>query len=357
MHFACAYTSDMLTAEQLRRMVSVIHSEPDYYGVLVGYQGNGQSIIVHNGVMPSVNFLRKFVIIEEAVVPPPRLTGPRPGQSGVQPTEAPPSPLRREATGALISCGLTAVAAFAMATSGAATVGTGGAAGFLFWLSIAGFATSVMQCTNAIMRTTMAAYRPSVLVADDNDQFLQHFWLVVDGIGVATSLASLPDSTRRILTILNQRGSLPAVEVFMRLPATERNELLASAFRGARQDAAVYTQIGRLLEQAVPNTVPMSVQMLGTVNQAVVHRLLLAIRDVTATAAGVVASGSPGDYTGAASGSVNFAANQIASFGQSMAPLPAARMPVTRQAPSPAVPSILVHVIHTTAGGQPITCG
>jgi hypothetical protein len=55
----------MIPESTLSRIVAAIHGEQELYGCMVGFHGNGQSRLLHPGVLPAINYGRVIVIVEE----------------------------------------------------------------------------------------------------------------------------------------------------------------------------------------------------------------------------------------------------------------------------------------------------
>ncbi len=56
----------MIPDSTLRRIVSAIHGQSELYGCLIGFHGNNQSSVLHEGLIPAANYGRLMVIVEES---------------------------------------------------------------------------------------------------------------------------------------------------------------------------------------------------------------------------------------------------------------------------------------------------
>lgn len=343
----------MIDPATLQRAVAAIHSIPELDGCMIGLQGDGMSRVLDPGSPTNPNFGSVLVIIEEVpgrgtaplVVAPPRISagGPRVGTGTAAPAQPSgggggptPTPNRTrlgaELVGAGLNCTFAVIAGAGVVGSLLAEVPTAGASTVMLWVSGVGFATSAAQCGNGLVRSYQAAFNPddNSLERWDNNNVYAGVFLVIDAVGVATSVASLPSATRRLLQILERRGSLVTAEAL----ATMGRERRIAALRQAWNQAAGSPEGRQALQQALreaglsPRDAQRLMNMANTGRQATVlgrnseavRRVLDArmAREVYRTMAetlsgvgGILASASPATYTGSASGFLNWAGGHM----------------------------------------------
>jgi hypothetical protein len=322
----------MLTDAQKRQIVDRIYAQPSLYGCQIGYEGNNQSSVIHHGMVPSVNYHRVLVIIEETTEGPPSQVVVRGGSSAGPPslppapavTQTPPnfvsngSRLWPELIGAGASCALTVVSGVAVAGGVAAEVPSAGTSTALVVLGWAGLVTSSLQCGNGLARSYDALMNPddnSIQRAESNVWYSRGF-LVVDAIGVVSSLAALPSAMRGLYTLLQRRGGLVSVEALSRMNRAERQIAVARALERAasnpaeraaleaalRQAGMTEAQMARLASRGAVASVAGSRTVMTVIDQATARALSESIRDVVSGVAGIGLSATPARWTGSGSG-------------------------------------------------------
>jgi hypothetical protein len=159
------------------------------------------------------------VIIEEVVLKAPVAATP----TTTQPTTASPqtksivtnrSKIGAELVGAGASCGLTLISAAGVVAGAAAEVPTGGASTFLIIASWSGLAMGAVQCANGLVRVGAAL---TDLDGDTLDRWDRNtgyttIILIVDAIGVAGSLASLPFAVRNAWAVVTRLKALRGMD-------------------------------------------------------------------------------------------------------------------------------------------------
>lgn len=314
----------MITEATLNQIVNAIYTEENLYGCIIGFQGNGQSRVLHSGLTPSVNYGRVVVIIEEG-----DFSGPVPAsQIPAQPTELvspPPSITNRsklwpELAGAGLSCGLTVLSGIAVFGGVAAEIPSGGTSTVVVVAGYIGFTTSVVQCGNAVIRVGAIAADPdgTTLSEWDENTWYKYGILAVDAIGVVTGLASLSSGIRNLLAVLERRGGLATAAELEKMTREQRRVAIQKALQQAIRTPEAKKAVKEALLNAglKPGQVGATLAgKAGSVERARVVSTVLAketARRLEASivnligAGGIVASGGPGSAIGSASGSVNF---------------------------------------------------
>src|SRR5579863_5019321 len=224
----------MLTSQQRQKIVEAVYSVPELYGVQIGYYGDSMCSSLAEGMTPSLNYGLRAVIIEEA-----------PAETiSTTPQELPtPSPTfisnrshaGTELLGAGLSCTFAVISGVGVLGSAAAEVPSAGTSTFVLVVAWAGFVTSSVQCLNGIARVTAIAANPdgNTLQQWDSNKIYTSSILIVDLIGVASGLASLPQATRNLLAVLERRGGLATTQVLSQMNRAERAAAIQEAVRQA----------------------------------------------------------------------------------------------------------------------------
>ena len=237
------------------------------------------------------------------------------------------SRLGPELVGAGLSCGLTVVSALGVLGGAAAEAPTAGTSTFLIVASWTGLTMSAIQYANGLVRIAAIAGAPdgNSLQHWDANEVYANAILVVDAIGVVTSVASLPSQVRNLYAVIvrqraflargltfdalrrmNRMGRLRAIqEVFEEAARTpEGRAALSRAAREAGRGAGSL-QRGTGLSVRGANT------LVRVISEETVRRLNSSLRDLIGGVGGLIASATPSRYTGSASGSLNFVINLI----------------------------------------------
>jgi hypothetical protein len=327
----------MISEQLLRAMVARIHSFPELEGCVIGFQGNNQSRVLHPGYSATPNSARVIVVIEEAMFNDVAIIEEM-NRWANSPAGSPadlPSPsvvtnrsrLGPELIGAGLSCGLTVVSAIGVIGGAAAEVPTAGASTFLIVASWVGLTTGGIQCVNGLVRVGAIVANPdgATLTEWDNNKAYTRTIFVVDAIGVASGVASLPFAARNLFAVLSRQRSFVArglsMEALRGMNRAERlrviGELMEEAGktpegRRALIEAAREADIGVSTIQAASGlSVRHANTMVRIISEETTRRLSSSLRDVIGGMAGIAGSGTPGAYTGSASGSVNWIINLI----------------------------------------------
>ncbi len=201
----------MISEEILNNIVRAIHAQSELHGCMIGFEGNGQSRMLHSGLTPSINYGRVFVVVEAL-----EITGALPVIGiGTTPTEMPTPPpvitngsrLRQELIGAGLSCSLTVVSAVAVVGGVAGEVPSAGASTLLVIAGWTGLITSGAQCANGLVRSwqTIANPETNSLQQWDNNRYYSTAFLIIDAVGVVSSLVQLPFAVRNLMGILERQ--------------------------------------------------------------------------------------------------------------------------------------------------------
>lgn len=333
----------MLPAELLNRMVNRIHSIEQLRGCVIGLYGDRQCQVLHPGYSATPDSGRIAVIIEECILDDPAILEEN-RQWAARPAGSPedvPSPaiatnrskLGPELLGAGLSCGLTVVSAVGVLGGAAAEIPSAGTSTFLVIVAWTGLVTQGIQCVNGLVRVGAIAFDPednTLQRWDENDTYTNSI-LIVDAIGVVSTLAALPAATRNLFAIIARQRSFASrgltLEILKRMNRAERARVIREimdeasktpAGRKALMEAAKEAQIGaRSLERASSLSVRHANGMVRIVGEETIRRLRYSLLEVVVGGVGsVVASGTPARLTGSASGSVNWIINVIDTQAQ-----------------------------------------
>ena len=276
--------------------------------------------------MPSRNWRRVAVIVEETE-----------GDSGVvvdvalldtSPSIVPDVPdfvsnksrATSEFVGAGLSCGFAVVSGIGVFAGAAAEVPTAGASTVLVVVAWTGFATSAVQCVNGIVRSVVAVEDPdsNSLQQWDDNWYYSNLCLLVDAIGIAAAVVSIPAAAKNFYAVLQRRGAMVTEQALAGMNRAERQATMRLALQQAvrtpegRAEVMKALRAAGLSEKQAAQTIAFGA---ATTRRAGVT--LRAISEVTATrlsrhllsavSGGLtpLVSATPSRVTGSASGSVN----------------------------------------------------
>ncbi|MEY2725319.1 MAG: hypothetical protein RLZZ458_1186 [Planctomycetota bacterium] len=317
----------MIPRQVLNRIVAVIYAEQDLYGCIIGFHGNGQSSVLAPGLANTPAFGRCCVILEElSITDPPSITELRRATNPDSSQSTPPtvisnrSRVGRELLGTGLSCGLAVVAAVGVFGSVAAEVPTGGASTALLVASWAGLGTSGLQCLNGLVRVGAVAADPNgnSLQEWDQNSVYNASTMIVDAIGLASGVASLPVAGRNLWTIIARQRALASrnlTESTLRsMNQTQRAAVISEAFTEASRttegrDAIIRALRERGVGPAALQRSTLSVRNAGLAVDVIsaerTRRLRAAVLAVLSTPVGGLVSAMPSTIVGNASGSLN----------------------------------------------------
>jgi len=317
----------MLPTAVRRRIVDAIYSEPELYGCQVGYYGDAMCSVLSDGYTPSVNYMRIVVVVEQ--------TG---GLSGVtiddtqvlapDPTVVDDVPefisnesrVESELVGAGLSCGFAVISGIGVLAGAAAEVPSAGTSTALVVVSWIGFATSAVQCVNGVVRSAEALRNPQghTLQQWDENTIYSTSMLIVDVVGVASAVASLPVATRNLLAVLERRGSMVTAEALSAMSRAERQAAIRAALQqatrtpeGQREVLQALRAAGLTERQAAQTlahgagTGRRALQTARAISQVTSRRLNMQLMAALSGGLTPLVSATPSRLTGSASGSVN----------------------------------------------------
>lgn len=315
----------MISEEMLNSIVRAIHEQPELQGCMVGFEGNGQSRVLHNGLTPSINLTQRLIIVEALETPSQSVWA-----TGITttPTEVltPPaiitngSRLRQELIGSGLSCSLTVVSGIAVFGGVAGEIPSGGLSTVLVVAGWTGLITAGAQCGNGLVRSWQTIANPDTnsLQQWDDNRYYSTAFLIIDTVGIVAAVVQLPLAVRNLYAVLQRRGGLMAANELSRLSRPERAAQTREALRRATQTPegrqAVETALREagLIERQVAQAFNYGAQTTrrATVVSRVISaettiRLNATLRDIISGVAGVGVSATPSRWTGSASGSVN----------------------------------------------------
>lgn len=307
----------------LRLIVQRVHAVPELAGCLVGYHGGGQCRVIGYPSCVTPNSENVAVLIEEVILPP------LPGSDESAPPPVPTratvtnrSKLGPELIGAGANCGLTVVSALGMAAGVASELPTGGASTFLVIASWSGLAMGGIMCANGLVRVGAALVdlEDDTLQAWDDNRIYVTAMLLVDAIGVAGAVSSLPFAVRELWGITVRLRAFRSLnlsfDALKRMNRLQRMRTLSTLFQEASRTnegvtelvvAARKAQMGaRAMQRSGSLSVRHAETLRDIIDQATVRRLDYTLRSVLGSMAGVGVSSTPSDQTGSGSGSVNW---------------------------------------------------
>lgn len=308
-----------VSKETLRGMVDVIHDQPELIGVAIGLYDDLQCSVVDTGVVATKAYAQVGVVIEvvkdgeESVVPTVPTDQPQPPRSITN-----SSPVWTELKGAGLNCGFTVVAGVGVAASAAGEIPSAGTSTFLLVASWTGVVTSGLQCVNGLVRSVEAFRNPDALARWDQSTAYKWSFLIVDGIGVAAALATLPMALKNLYAVLQRSGGLMSAEALAKLGREAKAKEIEKALAAARRNAKSALELDKALSDAVSakalrriaaGSAVIAARNSAAINQVIsketTRRLARGILDVISAVDTPIASAFPPSSVGSASGSVN----------------------------------------------------
>ncbi|MGH9594626.1 MAG: hypothetical protein ACRD5L_16165, partial [Bryobacteraceae bacterium] len=232
-----------------------------------------------------------------------------------------------EFAGAGLNCGFAVVSGTGVIGSAAAEIPSAGTSTFVLVVAWTGFATSSLQCVNAIVRSVAAVAHPDSdsISRWDESRIYSIGFLIVDALGVVSAIASMRPALKTLIAVLRTKGGLMATEDLLKLgrlaKAKEIQRALAQAARSPESRKALEEALkeagvsGRTLRRAAGNAViaARNAEVIGNViAKETARRLERAFLEVIAAGGTPVASAIREEDVGAASGSVRAAGGLIA---------------------------------------------
>ncbi|MET0595539.1 MAG: hypothetical protein ABW133_22760 [Polyangiaceae bacterium] len=330
----------MLSERKLQQVVAAVHSIPELRNVRIGYCGDNRCrVLFEPRETITGNECRFGVVLEESKLTDDALIAELQRYAVGNGESAPGAPnpeivtnrsrLGPELIGAMVACGLTIVAAAGMTAGVAAEIPTGGASTFLVYAGWVGLTTGAIQCANGLVRVNgiLAAPNDNSLQRWDKNPYYEYSILVVDALGVASGVASLPFQARNLYAVLARQKSFVArglnLETLRAMNRAQRLKVVSEVFaeaartpdgRAALLQSAREAGLGaRTLQSSSGMSVRASTKIASAISIETARRLKQSIWDVVATVSGVTASGLPSEHVGSASGSVNYTINLIES--------------------------------------------
>ena len=222
--------SKLNNQQALKALVIAIHRHPDFYGCKIIHRNGPSDSVLHPGISVCVNY-KRLVIIESSRA---KAALPRTIRG---PSNA--SKMSAELTGLGLNCIMLGGSLFGMVIGMGATVATAGTAApatvALTFLGWTGVVTGAVQTVNSAGRVIEAHLYPdsSSLAELDDKYWYQMATFIVDGMGVASSIASVPLAYRSVLKMLEQHGQLMSLEQLKILSPSRRKDAIAAAIKKA----------------------------------------------------------------------------------------------------------------------------
>jgi hypothetical protein len=226
---------------------------------------------------------------------------------------------------------MTVVAGVGVFGGAAAEVPSGGSSTFLLVAAWTGMLSSGAECANGLVRLGLIARHPhgSQLEALDNNKIYAVSVFMVDAIGQAAGIATLPAGIKNLYAILLRQHSFAAKrlseEALRQMNRVQRakviSELVADATRTPEGLEAVVAAareagVGAKSIQGAELSVRNATRMTGVIAEETVKRLHRTVASVLSVPIGFGISAMPASIVGgAASGSVNYIVNLIDTGG------------------------------------------
>ncbi|HEY2839891.1 MAG TPA: hypothetical protein VGJ26_12120 [Pirellulales bacterium] len=303
---------------------------PELDECIIGFEGDGQSRVLDYGKTSKPNSRCVGIIIEEVEADP---ESDRELVKMAALKSAPPAVLANrsrvvpELVGAGVSCALTTFSAIGVLAGVAGEIPTGGASTFLIVSAWTGLTMGGIQCLNGLVRvgTIFASPDDNTLQRWDSNLSYSMSILLVDALGVASGLASLPFAARNLWAALCRQRVFVAKGLTMDslrvMNRAERMRAISEVFEDAAKTsegrealvrAAREAQIGpQTFQRAAGISVRHAQSLRRIISDETVRRITASVRDVLTSVAVTGASATPASMTGSASGSINYLINLI----------------------------------------------
>jgi len=235
--------------------------------------------------------------------------------------------LGAELIGATLSCGLTVYSGIGVVGSIGTAVPTGGVSLLLFVASWTGFTTGAIQCGNGLVRVgaALADLDGGTLDAWDKNKKYAVAILLVDALGVASAVGSLPFAVRKLWEVFCRLRAYNAArlsfDALRRLTRPERLRAVAKILDEATRSGDAVTEIVQAAKQAqvAARTIPRSSSSFVShtdtlqriVSEQTVRQLHASLSEVLANITGLGLSATPAEMTGSGSGSLNWVINLL----------------------------------------------
>lgn len=322
----------MIPETTLKEMVWRIQTTPGLEGCLVGYVGDNGCRVIGHPSCTTPNSENVAVVIEEVYVP----------QDAPAPTAKPETSVLSKAkewivttgtrvgpelVGAAGSCTLAVVSGVGVIGSLGAEVPSAGTSTFLLVASWTGFVTGGLQCANGVVRVGVAFtdVDGSTLGAWDKNKVYVIGMLIVDAVGVAATVASLPFAVRKLWDVFTRlrafKASQLSFDALRRLNRVERLRVVTKIFQESTQSgdgvveivqAAKAAGVGaKTMQGATGLSINHAATLQKIITQETVRQLHTSLKEVAANVAGLALSASPAKYTGSGSGSLNWVINLL----------------------------------------------
>jgi hypothetical protein len=332
---------NVISKDVLEEMVRRIHSFDELRGCPIGLQADNQSRMLNPGFCAGPNSARVVVIIEECVLADDTVLQETREWAGapdgsLEQNAAPAivtnkSRVGSELVGAAFSCTMTVVSAAGVLGGAAAEVPSAGTSTFVIVVAWAGLITQSTQCANGLIRATQVYINPegNSLQQWDQNEIYKTSILLVDAIGIASGIASLPSAFRSFWAVAaRQKAFLARGITFQSLKSMNRferaaiiKEVLEEASRASTEErialmaAAKKAGVGAGSMQATTLSVRNANAIVGMISEQTARGVSQALSGIRiglgSSAASLLASGARSDRVGSASGSVNYIINLI----------------------------------------------
>jgi hypothetical protein len=306
----------------LKQIVWQIHGMHELAGCVVGYYGDRTARTIGWPSCVTLNSENVAVVVEEL-----SLQGSATAKIVTAPTARQivtnRSRLGTEVIGAAGACTLAAVSGVGVIGGVAAEVPTAGASTFLVVASWTGFAMGAIQCGNGLIRVgaALADLGGNSLEEWDKNQIYSVGILLVDGVGVASGVTTLPFAVRDLWAVVARMRQFNAMnlsfDALKQMNRLERLRALAKVFKDATrsheggaallkaaQDAQVSAKTLNFAREGL--SVRHANTLRKIIGEETVKRLHAGLLNLGGNVAGIGFSATEQKHTGSGSGSVNW---------------------------------------------------
>lgn len=217
---------------------------------------------------------------------------------------------------------MTVVSAVGVLGGAAAEVPSGGTSTFLVIVAWTGMITSGIQCINGLVRVGAIIANPddNTLQRWDSNKIYSTSILIVDALGMAAAIASLPSGIKNLWAIIVRQRAFALrglTETTLRnMNAAERakviRELIEAASKTPEGRAAIMAAAreadiaASTLARSSSLSVRNATKMVEIISEETARRVHSALREIVSVPVQGVVSGLPFEWVGSANGSVNW---------------------------------------------------
>lgn len=313
----------MISDYTLYQIKDAINDIPELNGCKIGFHGNLQSKIIDTGNPNSKNYHITVIIEETHADIAPKVSNeyiklPHP-EIVLNKTVA-----GAELKGAGLTCGFAALSGLAVVGSVAAEVPSFGTSTVLLIAAWTGFVTQSIQCVNGITRAVEVYRNPdeNSIQRWDGNEWYSNTFKVINDIDLISGVISISGAAKNVRNMLILKGALPE-EAIKTMTNAQKIDAYKRAIKKISENPVLASEFENLLKKMGPrvanrlkrnNEVIIRRSTLGLsklVSEHTLKSLMSSVKEIFINSLSIGTGALPQKEVGSASGSVNWAINQI----------------------------------------------